>query len=350
MHVDKRLTNHIELCTTQPNVKHCVTGPFGGLWLCERCPVTVRDLLYWGITTTQRRTSGRLIRSGDLHSTTPKQNSTFTVMTQIAITILAWKNSISWYVIENTSNALRLKHEIQVSLRSEQIQHSRSLIVSSVTSRVLLIRGRSKCGRTVWPVVCSSVPLSVRGEAFVFLFVFAIFWRGSAVCPSWFVLSQSLFCSFSVLFGQSGILRETLFLWGRLLASLSLMFRCAVESTQYPFISTNVTGPSGELWLYERCPVTVRDLLYWRITTTQPRTSGRLFRSGDLHSTTPKQNSTFTVMTQIAITILTNERWITRPAHQVISSRRKLVFRTSRGCYSLRMLTDSYHKLRFRAF
>ena len=32
--------------------------------------------------------------------------------------------------------------------------------------------------------------------------------------------------------------------------------------TQYPFISTNVTGPSGELRLCQRCPVTVRDLLY----------------------------------------------------------------------------------------
>ena len=29
-----------------------------------------------------------------------------------------------------------------------------------------------------------------------------------------------------------------------------------------------VTGPSGDLWLYERCLVTVRDLLYWGITTT----------------------------------------------------------------------------------
>ena len=29
-----------------------------------------------------------------------------------------------------------------------------------------------------------------------------------------------------------------------------------------------VTGPSGELWLSKRCPVTVRDLLYWGITTT----------------------------------------------------------------------------------
>ena len=47
----------------------------------------------------------------------------------------------------------------------------------------------------------------------------------------------------------------------------------------------------------------------------KPRTSGRLIRSGDLHSTTPKQNSTLRVITQIAIAILTNERWTTRPAH-----------------------------------
>ena len=110
-----------------------------------------------------------------------------------------------------------------------------------------------------------------------------------------------------------------------------------------------VTGPSGELWLYERCPVTVRDLLYWRITTTQPRTSGRLIRSGDLHSTTPKQNSTLRVMTQIAITILTNGRWTTRLAHQIISSRKEIAFRISRVCYSLHRLTDLHHKLRFPA-
>ena len=72
--------------------------------------------------------------------------------------------------------------------------------------------------------------------------------------------------------------------------------------------------------------VTVRDLLYWGITTTQRRTSGRLVRSGDLHSTTPKQNSTLSVMTQIAITILTNERWTTRPAHQIICSRKEAGF------------------------
>ena len=70
-----------------------------------------------------------------------------------------------------------------------------------------------------------------------------------------------------------------------------------------------VTGPSRELWLYERCPFTVRDLLYWGITTTQRRTSGRLIRSGDLHSTAPKQKSTLTVMSEIAIAILANERW-----------------------------------------
>ena len=37
-------------------------------------------------------------------------------------------------------------------------------------------------------------------------------------------------------------------------------------------------------------------------------------------------------MTQIAIAILANERWTTRPAHQIMSSRKEIAFRTSRVC------------------
>ena len=48
--------------------------------------------------------------------------------------------------------------------------------------------------------------------------------------------------------------------------------------------------------------------------------------------------------------ILANERWTTRPAHQIISSRKEIAFRTSRVCYSLHMLTDLHLKLRFVPF
>ena len=88
------------------------------------------------------------------------------------------------------------------------------------------------------------------------------------------------------------------------------------------------------LWLSERCPVTYSGIFCIEgFQPQQRRTSRRLFRSGDLHSTTsPKQNSTLRVMSRIGITILANARWTTRPVQQVIScAGRKLVFR--RFCY-----------------
>ena len=57
---------------------HSCNRTFGRLWICERCPITVRDFFYRGITTTAVKDfTGllRLFRSGD-HSTTSKQNLT----------------------------------------------------------------------------------------------------------------------------------------------------------------------------------------------------------------------------------------------------------------------------------